>query len=69
MLKASSNFNSVNQVWSAFVKNCCCTADRCCVLFEEEGKKKNPDWKPIRLAQAPATIPQRVPVFCDSNSF
>lgn len=40
MLKASSNFNSVNQVWSEFLENHRCSADRCCVLFEEEGKKK-----------------------------
>lgn len=40
MLKASSNFNSVNQVSSEFLKNRCCMADRCCVLFKEEGRKR-----------------------------
>lgn len=40
MLKASSNSNSVNQVSSEFLKKRGCTADRCCVLFGEEGGKK-----------------------------
>lgn len=40
MLKASSNSNSVNQVSSEFLKKRGCTADRCCVLFGEEGGEK-----------------------------